>query len=257
MLSALIIKPLNPVWWAFLFLAVVISIILWALRRNKENRNFLFGLSIFLVVYYVCYKLLLTVAPDHEFIFWNELPLHLCNLIAILTIFTSRMSDSVIGRSMKGFCFYGGILFAILAMMMPIAEFSGIPLFSIKAIGFYGFHSLLIITAISFATMKIYHPQLKDIPLVLALILIFGLLAHILNHVLRATVFSEANYFYTFGIEGNVIMDALRRLIPFEFVWILPLALPFAAVFACMTGVYNAITQLALHHNLHNLRSRT
>lgn len=243
--SDLIITPFNRIWWSVLLFVCGLVIILWALRRKEGNRKFLSVFGVFLTVYLVVYKTLLAVSPDFDFHIWNELPLQPCNLIAILAIFSAGMGESWIGRSVKGFCFYGGIVFGTVAMAMPVDGFSDIPVFSAKALGFYGFHGLVIVMAASFASLGIYRPRIKDIPGVLLLLVLMGGLAHGANHLLRMTVYPEANYFYTYGIVGNVVMDTLMRMLPIEFFWMLPLILLMAALCVCITETANALEIMA------------
>ncbi len=240
----LIITPFNWVWWGVLLLVFLMAAILWRLRRGKRNWKFLSFLGILVTIYLAVYKTLLAFCSDFDFHVWNELPLQPCNLIAILTIFSAGMGESCIGRSVKGLCFYGGIVFGTIAMVMPIDGFSNIPLFSVKALGYFGFHALVVVLAVSFASMGIYRPRIKDIPGILFLLVLMGGLAHGVNHLLRITVYPDANYFFTYGLEGNVVMDALTGMIPIEFLWMMPLVLLMAALCVCITGIVGALNNL-------------
>ena len=63
-----------------------------------------------------------------------------------------------------------------------------------------------------------------------ALLVGLGTAVHGVNVLLRATVFGGANYFYTFGLEGNVVLEGLWALLPMPLVYELPLLLVLIAV---------------------------
>ena len=204
----------------------------------KDNRKFLAALAAFTVVYLVAYKTLLAFSPDFAFAFWNELPLQPCNVVAVLAIPASLLRGRI-GRLLKGFCFYGGIVFAPVALVMPVDGFSGVPLLSVNAIGFYGFHGLVLALSVSFGTLKVYRPRWRDIPGVLLVLVLLALPVHGVNMLLRATVYPEANYFYTYGLEGNPLLQGLKGWIPIPLVYELPL-LP---VMGILCAVINLLFQ--------------
>ena len=174
----------------------------------RDNRKFLAAMAAFTVVYLAVYKTLLAFNPDFDFKFWNELPLQPCNVVAVLAI-PAALLRGRIGRLIREFCFYGGIVFVPVALTMPVDGFSGVPLISVNAIGFYGFHGLVLALSISFGTLKVYRPEWRDIPGVLLVLSVLALPVHGINMLLRATVFPEANYFYTYGLEGNPVLEGL------------------------------------------------
>ena len=164
--------------------------------------------------------------PEFDFQFWNELPLQPCNLIAILAILAAATDWQVL----KNFCLCAGIPFAMVALLMPVDGFSQVPLFSVNAIGFYGFHGMVLALSVSFATLGVCRSRLRDIPGTAALLVGLGTAVHGVNVLLRATVFGGANYFYTFGLEGNVVLEGLWALLPMPLVYELPLLLVLIAV---------------------------
>ena len=200
---------------------------IWRFRRRRplqNNQKFLAVLAAFTVLYLAVYKILLAYSPNFEFAFWNELPLQPCNIVAVLAI-PAALSRGRIGRLLQAFCFYGGIVFALVALMMPVDGFSGVPLFSVNAIGFYGFHGFVLALSVSFVTLKLHCPEWRDIPGVLLVLILISLPVHGINILLRATVYPEANYFYTYGLEGNPVLEGLKALMPIPLVYELPLLL--------------------------------
>lgn len=137
------------------------------------------------------YKTLLSLSPEFDFQFWNELPLQPCNLIAILAILAAATDWQVL----KNFCLCAGIPFAMVALLMPVDGFSQVPLFSVNAIGFYGVHGMALVLSVSFATLGGCRSRLRDIPGTAALLVGLGTAVHGVNVLLRATVLGGANYF--------------------------------------------------------------
>ena len=203
----------------------------------RENRIFLAGLAAVTIGYLACYKILLVLSPTYEFLLWNELPLYPCNLVAILAL-PAALLRGRIGHILKAFCFYGGIVFTPVAMAMPVNGFTDVPLLSVNAIGFYGFHGLVLILAVSFGTLRVYRPAFRDIPRVLLTLVLLALPVHGVCMLLRATVYPEANYFYTYGLAGNPVLEGLKALIPIPLVYELPLLLVMAALCAVITLLF-------------------
>lgn len=192
----------------------------------SSNRRFLGLLGLTTLLYLLGYKTLLSLQSDFDFHFWNELPLQPCNVQAVLAVLAA-VTD---WRVLKTFCLCAGIPFAAVALLMPVDGFEQAPLLSVNAIGFYGFHGLVLILAVSFGTLRVCRPRWRDVPGTTALLVGLGAAAHGVNLLLRATVYPQANYFYTFGLEGNAVLEGLWALLPVPLVYELPLLLVLLAV---------------------------
>lgn len=232
-LSDLTVAPLNGTWWGIFALILAAIALIWLFRgrgRRSEgsNRRFLGLLALFTLLYLWGYKTLLSLQPDFDFSLWNELPLQPCNLLAALALLAAATD----WRPLKTFCLCAGIPFATVALLMPVDGFSQVPLFSVYAIGFYGFHGLVLVLAVSFGTLRVCRPRWRDVPGAAALLAGLGAAAHGVNLLLRSTVYPQANYFYTFGLEGNAVLEALWSLLPVPLIYELPLLLVLLAVCA-------------------------
>ena len=236
-------------WWALLLAGAVLAAAFRAARFPLERRwggsdpepfrrRFLAGLALLSIVWLCVYKWLLWAVTDYPFVFWNELPLQPCNVIALLALPAALVRGRT-ARPLRAFCFYGGIVFSLAAMAQPVAGFYDVPLLSVNAIGFYGFHGLVLAVAISFALWDLYRPSFGDTPVVLLLLTLLGGAVHLVNLLLRATVYPEASYFYTCGLEGNPVMDWLLELIPVYFLYELPLLLLMALFCGCITLLFH------------------
>ncbi len=225
-ISDLKVSPLNGTWWAIFLLALSVIAAIWLLRgrgrkSRAHNRRFLGWFGLVTLCCLLVYKTALAFSPDFDFHFWNELPLQPCNLIAILAILAAATD----GKILENFCLCAGIPFAMVALLMPVEGFSEVPLLSINAIGFYGFHCMVLILSVSFGTLRVCIPRVRDIPATAALLAGLSLAVHGVNALLRAAVYSDANYFYTYGQEENVVLETLWRFIPIPLIYELPLVL--------------------------------
>lgn len=247
-MGGLVVSVFNWVWWLLIALAALGAALVGWLRALRERRISLSGapdgeallarhrdvnkkivlwFAVFCVIYIVYYRIRLFLAPGYEFNIWNELPLHICNVVSMLAI-PAVLCEGKAGHIMKAYCFHCGILGAFLAMMIPDLDFVDVGLLTAKGC-YYIFHSLVVSLALCFGTLKLYEPRYRDLPATAAALLGTTLAAHGLNWLLRATVLPEANYFYTYGLPGNAVLEPLKKLIPINFVYELPLL---AVVFA-------------------------
>lgn len=180
-------------------------------------------LSAIALLYLFVYKGLLSTSEYIEFSVWNELPLQPCNVVAVVAVPAALVKQPKLGEALRAYCFYSGLLFVPLALVMPVDGFSNIPLFSVNAIGFYGFHGLVLIAAVSFVSLGLYRPRYRHILVVVLETAALAAFAHGVNFLLRRTVYPDANYFYTYGLEGNIVLSAIKSWIPLNFVYLLPL----------------------------------
>ena len=241
-------------WWALVLAPVVLAGILGAARQPLERRwggpdpcrfrrRFLAALAGLTVVWLGIYKLLLWAVTDYPFFFWNELPLQPCNVVALLSI-PAALLRGRLARPLRAFCFYGGIVFSLAAMAQPVDGFYDIPLLSVNAVGFYIFHGLVLAVAITFAFWELYRPSFRDTPAVLLVLTLLGGAVHLVNLLLRATVYPQASYFYTCGLEGNPVLEWLLELIPAYFLFELPLLLLMALFCGCITLLFHLLRRL-------------
>lgn len=195
-------------------------------KQRKEKLNFMMGLSLFVLLYLLVYKAFLSQEPEADFIIWNELPLHLCNISGILAFFGAWKDR----RTLQGMCFFECTIGAVLALLIPTEGFSDVPFFCARGLGYWGFHFLVLFLGLAFVVSGVFQPRFSDIPKANGLGVLIALGAHGVNLLLRATVYSEANYFYTFGLEGSAVAEKIFGLIPIPFLCVLPVSILIMAV---------------------------
>ena len=228
----MIMNVFSAAWFIVMALQIVFIVILAIISKGKsydEKEKIYKGLYIFLIIYYVAYKgYLIWGSKTYETSVLNELPLALCQVASLLT-YPGVATKS---KALQSFSFFIGSVCATLAMLMPVAGFTEIPLLSGEAIGYYGYHGLVIVMCVSLYTMKIYNPEIKHVPFVMLQLALYSLISHVVNFIIRSNTDVAANYFFTYDPEGNPILKIFRNLIDINYVYLLPLIIPVGAVLA-------------------------
>ena len=209
---------------------MILLVIVVALIGNKldiKDRNtLLLGYSIFLYITLRIYKFCLRYCEGFEYNYWNELVCYICSQSSIMCLLGCIFKSQTI----MAYCVTVGSVGALLALIMPEEYFENSKPFSLAAIGFFGWHSLLIVGCVSFFTLGLYTPELKDCLPATLWLLVLTMISHLTNIFLRKTkIFKEANYANTY-IPENVIFTKLYKKIPIPFVYLLPLTPAFGLV---------------------------
>lgn len=202
---------------------VIIRIIL--RKANESTRKWtviaICGLNI---IAFFIYKAALSADTEFldaagitQFNWFNELPIQLCNINMFLIpigLITGK-------RGLLGFSFFVAPLGALMAVFFPEPAFTGFPLTIPRIMGFYGTHLLILVCALSLATLGLYRPRLKDFPQILITFIILSVVMHGVNLILRATVCPFANYFFTFHADIS-ILNLFWSWIPVPLLYLLP-----------------------------------
>ena len=205
--------------------ALFVAFFIYHIRKNKDNKKFLKIFAVFAAVFLIVYKILYGMNLSRGVTLGDVLPLHLCNIVTFAAIPAAFVKSEKMAKLLKGFCFYFGVIFAYVAMVIPEPGFAGMSIFSGTMLGFYGYHIMLVILSICFVSLGEYKPEFKDIPKELFTLTCVSAVMHLINLILRATIYPGANFFYTFGFEGYTLAEFLQELIPFQFIWMIPLLL--------------------------------
>ena len=169
--------------------------------------------------------------------YFNELPCYLCNQSTIMCIIAALTMDERI----MSYCVTAGMIGALLAIFMPDRYNDDQPFYSRQALGFYGYHCLLISTCIGFWLLGLYHPEGKDCIYVMAFVFLLVCIAHLVNIIVRKTGLNpHANYVFTWGPE-NALLDRLYRMIPCRLFYMLPLLPLFGIVSYIMLEIMRII----------------
>lgn len=206
----------------------------------EERRQFLLRITLGNVLLYGIYKGLLCTVADYETTIWNELPLHLCNLVTLILPYALAKNRV----KLLGFCAFFGISGTVVAALTPIDGFEDISIYSVEFL-YYWYHYLLLITLILLVVSGLYRGQLYHLPAVFGVYILLAVGAHLVNLLLRLGVHSGANYMYTFLVEGNPISEAFYGLIPVPLLYCVTPLLVLSVLF---TGVILLGQQMERHH---------
>ena len=223
------ITVFGPVWIAMLVIFEA-AVVVFCTRSKDKSREwkltFMRRLSLFAVVFLLAYKTWLLFDPGYETNFLREIPLNLCNLSLPISYFAAKKEK----KALMAFLYYCCTLGAILALVMPEVGFYDVPIYLPRCIGYWGFHMIALNLGILYVALGLYQPKIRDIPAAMLVLVCVGLFCHLCNYLLRTYLNSNANYCYTYGLEGNPLTELLMKYIPIPFVYLLPMTVPLAAV---------------------------
>ncbi|MBR4426119.1 MAG: YwaF family protein [Spirochaetales bacterium] len=242
--SFLILRPLNGIFLCcfglFIALLVISSLILRS-KSEKTRRIVLATACLVTVVGFFVYKYFLSIDAEYRianaamggFNWWSEFPLHLCNInMIIIPIAVWRKN-----RPLMSFSFFLGPLGALMALLMPSAGFAGYSILMPRMIGFYFTHFMVFVEGIALAAYGLYRPSFKDLPKTLLTILIVDFVIFLINFGLRTSgLCPKANYFFNMETEGNPVLSIFYNLIPYPFLYQIPLLL--------VIGAYSSVVML-------------
>lgn len=229
-MSFWIMRPFGPLFYISMIFFIGLLALASLLVKGKSDRTKAMVISVVcwvtLVGFFV-YKYALSIDPEYDvltanmggFNWWGELPLHLCN-INLLLIPIAAFSKK---RALLSFCFFIGPLGALMALLMPGNGFDGFSIFLPRMLGYYGTHFIVMIAALALGTFGLYHPKMRDVPMIAATLFIVALIIFGINMILRTTgLHPKANYFYTVETEGNPLLEIFWRWLPVPFLYMLP-----------------------------------
>ena len=243
----LIVKPFSPM---FIALFVLGFIILYALSRFLKNANegakraVYITICIITAASFFAYKYSLSIDKEYQaaysayggFNWWQELPLHLCNIHMLLM----PIAVATKKRSLLSFCFYVAPLGALMALLMPAIGFSGYSIMTPRIIGFYGTHIMVIVEAIALYTLDFYRPEYRDIPKAAGMLLMIAIVIFGIDLILKfLKLCPNPNYFFLLDPEGNPILELFRSYIPYPFLYASPAILILLVYMLILTFVMN------------------
>ena len=207
-------------WWLYVLSAVLFMIVLFRLRDRYDyetKRKIILVLSIVEFIILRIYKRSLKSVYD-KYNYFNELPCYLCNISTMLCIIAALTDNSVL----MGFCTTIGLFGSLLAIFMPDKYYIDKPLFSRQALGFYGYHCLLLVTCLGFYLLGLYKPDPKDALWAMVILFVVTCVIHIVNIVLRKTGLNPTcNYTFTIEPDNNVL-EFFYKLFPVKLFYLLP-----------------------------------
>ena len=222
------ISVFSPGWWFYVILMILGLFALTMVSKNMtydQRLRMILYLCIIELIILRIYKYSLRYIR-HDYNYYNELPCYLCNQSSIMCTIAALTGNTQI----MSYCFTIGTLGALLAVFMPDSHNRDQLFFSVQAVGFYGYHGLLIVTCLSFIATRVYEPVLTDCLSTMAIVVILVVIVHIINKYLRRKGLNPiANYDYTIDPEIG-ILKKLYKLNPTELFYLLPILPAFGAI---------------------------
>ena len=223
----MIIEAFNLVFIGLLLFFALLTFLIWYFFRDKSEKfrkHLIIYFSVFNIVFFFVYKIFLSIDREYlaisnitSFNWWNELPLQLCNI----NMFIIPLSLILNKKFLMGFAFFIAPLGAFMAFLFPETAFSGYSLLLMRNIGFYFTHGFIIVLAISLCTLGFFKPSFRLIPSICATLVFLAVIMHGVNMLLRATVCSYTNYFYTFPVDIS-LLSLFYQLISIPLLYLLP-----------------------------------
>ena len=237
------ISPFNAVFFAIMGIFAALIIGIWYIFRNKsENakRGVIVGICAFNIVFYFIYKYCLSkdtqfleITQLERFNWFKELPMQLCNI----NMFLIPISLIIKKRAVYGFSFFIGPLAAFMALIFPEKAFDGYSLLLMRNMGYYVTHGLILVCAVSLATLGFFKPKFRDIPGTVVALIVISSVIHAVNIFLRTTVCPEANYFFTYGADIS-ILNLFWNWIPVPYLYEMPAMLILLPYMLIITSVF-------------------
>ena len=215
------INVFNLGWWIYIISTIIVLFILHKISKSYDvdtKRRMILVLSIIEYIILRIYKhSLKSVYPKYNF--YNELPCYLCNQSTILCIVAAITNNSTI----MGFCTTFGFFGALLALFMPDKYYVDKPFFSRQALGFYGYHCLLVISCLSFYLLGLYKPNPLDALRSMPILFLLTCISHLINIILRKTGLNPiCNYVFTIEPDNDVL-KFFYNLFPVKMFYLLPI----------------------------------
>ena len=256
-LNILLISPFNAVFNLLVLLSAAVLVVssIYLRKKSERTREIVLSTAVALCfVYFWFYKYSISQDLDYaricfeagisteSFVWWSELPLHLCNINLML------LPIAVLTRNnyLKSFCFYTGPIGALMGLLMPPVGFDGYSLLLPRVCGFYVTHLAVLVSCIALASLGLYRPGFRKFPAAILSIIAVDLAVFAVNMILRLSgIFAYANYFYNISTDGNAILDLFYNVIPIPFLYQLGCFLILIPYMCIVTGIYLAIEKIS------------
>lgn len=149
----LIMEPGSPAFFMMLALTAAMVLIIYKIMKDRTKRQKQVFLSVFYAVnllIFFLYKYALSVDPEYpgimgidRFCWYDELPLHICNIVLLLMTFVP-FSDR---RFLLADAYIFSVLGGTVAVLLPVAGFTGCSVFLPRVTGYYFTHMMVLSAA--------------------------------------------------------------------------------------------------------------
>jgi len=228
--NRLIINPLNQTFFLLLALMALLTVVFCLVLKGKPaktKRITIAGLYLFDIVLFFVYKYYMSLDPQHyldaglgTFSWWNELPLHLCN-ICMMLLPAAILLDN---KRLLTFCSFISFPGPIVSMLVPSFGFSGVSILIPRVAGYWITHALILTAGPLLAVNGMYVPRFKDVPRTVLTLICAVMVVYCINLFFRASGLNPvSNYFFLMGPEKNALLERLYAVMPMPLLYIMPI----------------------------------
>ncbi len=213
-------------FWVAVAVAMLGAVKLSGRGMNPDQQfSLVLYFSILELIYLLIYKYSLRyIRPDYNF--FNELPFYLCNISTIVAVLAAASRNQLL----MAYCTSIGFLGAVLAYLMPDGPNVNQKFFSWQALGFYGYHSMLIASSLSFFVLGLYVPVYGDALRVTVLTVLIIMAVHLVNLLMIRTGLNPASNFIFTVRPDNAVLAWFYKLIPVQLWYLVPVSVPLYAL---------------------------
>ncbi|MDR0594060.1 MAG: YwaF family protein [Bifidobacteriaceae bacterium] len=231
-------------WFVFVAALAVAGAGLYLVGRRlgeAGRRNLLIGATAGNLACFGLYMFGLMTQSDFPAHVIYDMPLQLCSLV------TFSLIPAIVLKVnwLRGFVYFIGCLAGFLALFSPAEGIQGVGALTPLSIGFFGSHGLNVVIGALIAALGLYRPSYREAFKTLGC---FGLLVGIMavfNLAVRATVLSQANYFYFFDPEGAQILELLHNWVGLPIIYMFPVLPLVVGVLMLQAAIYRGSSRLA------------
>ena len=232
----MLISVFSALWFIFFGCDVVLIVAMSLFLKEKtvdQKAKAMAILGIFNIVYWFFYKFMLSRDPSYDFILATELPFQLCNLNMIMVVVGLKWRKP----ALLTFCYCFGILGAILSLLSPDPQFVNVSLAQVEGYGYWITHHLLICQSVLLVTTGFFRPRFKDLPKSMLILVVLYFTMYLINLLLRRITGLPINYLYTFGMEGNTMLELLYKFLPVYPLYLVPALIALTPVLIGMIAI--------------------
>ena len=242
-----IIKPFNLVYITLFIINVLICLFFFKLTTIFNARQVLLGVSLFNLVMYIIYRHIYT--HDKEYIDiaypgqykvnkYVELPLNPCNILVIITPFAYIFHN----EWFLSYIFFYTFFMPILAMLMPCVGFDKYSVFKFRILWYYESHYFLLMNLPLMLYTGYFVPTYINVLYGTIILLVIGFIVHLINNYLvKKNLSKKANFFYTRDHEEISILKFFRKLIPIDFLYVIPALILYGLLYLLLVFVINVL----------------
>lgn len=246
MKNKLIYKPFNTVFFGSIAAYSTILHFLLKFIKGKPlgvQRAFVCLFYIFSLFVFLAYKIAISKDTYYnnllgfdKFNWLNELPLNVCNIVLLFM----PVGVFINSRILLSICFFASLILSPMALIMPRQGFAGYSVTTPRVLGYLLTHFMAISAGVMLIYFNIYLPVASDLLPSFIITALISFIIYLINKFFRKTGLNpKSNYFFSVDTEGIPAFEICYKLIPYEFLYTLPVLAVYAILASVITIFIN------------------